>query len=71
MIFIPATESDYMRLSCTTRKGSSRTTRGANFRADERGLIVRQGKIAEAISRVVEEDNYFTNGSIVYVSKSN
>ena len=62
MIFIPATESDYMRLSCTTR--------GANFRADERGLIVRQGKIAEAISRVVEEDNYFTNGSIVYVSKS-
>ena len=54
MVFIPATESDYMRLSCTTRKGSSRTTRGANFRADERGLIVRQGKIAEAISQVVE-----------------
>ena len=44
MKFIPATDDQLFKLSCTTRRSSSRTTSGARFIANDRGLVAKAKK---------------------------
>ena len=67
MRFIPTTDKDYFALTCTTRKTSSRTTRGAKFVATENGDVIKNRKVY--FNRIETEDNVFTNGSIVYICR--
>lgn len=66
MVFIPVKESDYLKLSCTTRKSGSRSSRGAAHFAIERGLSVAKKKVAEILPRITEE---YSNTRLVYVCK--
>lgn len=65
MKFIPATDEQLFKLSCTTRKSSSRTTSGAKFLAQKD--YVKNTKIDFAPAEV--EDNVFVTGRIVFVCK--
>jgi hypothetical protein len=65
MKFIPATDAQLFKLSCTTRRSSSRTSSGAKFLAQKD--YVKNTKINFALAEV--EDNVFINGRIVFVCK--
>lgn len=68
MLFIPAKESDLFKLSYTTRKSGSRTTRGASFVSREKGLTTRE-RLAEIAREVEELGAEFCNTRLVYVCK--
>ena len=65
MKFIPATDDQLFKLSCTTRKSSSRTTAGAKFNAQKD--VVKNEKIS--FLPVEQEENIFVNTRLVYVCK--
>lgn len=68
MRFIAAKESDLFKLSCTTRKSSSRTTSGAKYIANDRGLVSKATK-AFVEDAIETEENIFVNSRLVYVCK--
>lgn len=68
MRFIPATDDQLFALSCTTRKSSSRTTTGAKYLANDRGLVTK-AKVQFVKDAVETEDNIFVNSRLVYVCK--
>lgn len=68
MRFIPAKESDLFKLSCTTRKSSSRTTTGAKYLANDRGLVTK-AKVQFVKDAIETEENIFVNSRLVYVCK--
>ena len=65
MVFIPASEKDYFKLSCTSRKSGSRTSSGAKFLARERSLIEATKRFTlDTLEKVTPE---FSNTRLVYV----
>jgi len=68
MRFIPATDDQLFKLSCTTRKSSSRTTTGAKYIANDRGLVTK-AKVQFVKDAIDTEDNIFVNSRLVYVCK--
>jgi len=67
MKFIPATDDQLFKLSCTTRRSSSRTTSGARFIANDRGLVAKAKKAI--VDSLEKDDNIFVNSRLVYVCK--
>lgn len=68
MRFIPATDDQLFALSCTTRKSSTRTTSGAKYIANDRGLV-NKAKVQFVRDAIEVEDNIFVNSRLVYVCK--
>lgn len=56
MRFIPATQSDYNKLSTGSRKSYSRTTSGAKYSAKERGLTAFTKQALEAVKMETGSD---------------
>ena len=64
MIFIPAKQADYNRLTSVSRKGSSFKSSAANFVARERDIIV--GATRSVVNSVRNISEY-NNTRLVYV----
>lgn len=65
MRFIPATEKQLFSLSCVSRRGTSRSTSGANFQAKERGITTKVRKASLEVKEKVDAE--FSNTRLVYV----
>lgn len=66
MKYIPSTDDQWMKLVTTSRKSFGRaSTRGANYHAKERGLVVKKNRISDAIREAVTAD--YENTRLVYV----
>lgn len=64
MIFIPAKQSDYNRLTSVSRKSSSLKRSAANFVARERDIIVGNTRAVVNSVRTISPD--FSNTRLVY-----
>jgi len=65
MIFIPAKQADYNRLTSVSRKGSSFKSSAANFVARERDIIVGNTRAVVNSVRAISSD--YNNTRLVYV----